>query len=228
MQPKSEFIVSPEEYAEAVAEERNESSRARNLTEIGIVFGLILAAVWTPQGRLNSFFSTSAAACVLGFAIAGPWNARDMGLAAPHRGVSKILLIGAGLCGAIWLTGQGLRFAGAGNPLPWSRSWEYAIWALVQEFIVQSVFFVRLESMFGSRRAVYYSAGLYAAAHIPSPVLAPLSFIGGIVFCELFRRYRNLFPIGVIHAALGLTIAASLPDQWLHHMRVGIGYLALH
>jgi len=41
----------------------------------------------------------------------------------------------------------------------------------------------------------------------------------------MFRRYRNIFPLGLVHAALGLTIAASLPDHWLHHMRVGIGYL---
>ncbi|PYV85471.1 MAG: CAAX protease family protein, partial [Acidobacteria bacterium] len=38
-------------------------------------------------------------------------------------------------------------------------------------------------------------------------------------------RWRNLYPIGIIHAALGLTIAFSFPDRWLHHMRVGIGFL---
>jgi hypothetical protein len=41
----------------------------------------------------------------------------------------------------------------------------------------------------------------------------------------MFRRYRNIFPLGLVHAALGLTIAASLPDSLLHHMRVGLGYL---
>lgn len=150
-----------------------------------------------------------------------------MGLTRPLTGAGTILLIGAGLCGLIWLCGAALRFAGAGYPIPWGRSWEYAIWALVQEFILQSLFFVRLESIFGSRRAIVYSATLYALAHIPSPVLTILSFIGGLIFCELFRRYRNLFPIGIIHAALGITIAASLPNPWLHHMRVGIGYLTL-
>ena len=80
----------------------------------------------------------------------------------------------------------------------------------------------------GSRRAVLAAAGLFAVAHIPSPLLTLLSFLGGILFCELFRRFRNLYPIGIIHGALGLTIAASLPDHWLHHMRVGIGYLRFH
>jgi len=66
---------------------------------------------------------------------------------------------------------------------------------------------------------------LFAAPHVPSPLLTGLSLIGGLLFCEMFRRYRNIFPLGLIHAAIGLTIAASLPDSLLHHMRVGLGYL---
>jgi len=200
----------------------------RSLLEVFVVFALILAAVWTPQGRWNALFSLGAAACVLAFAALGPWGPREMGLSRPTAGASKILLIGALLCGAIWFSGLGLRFAGLGYRVSWNRSWQYAIWALVQQFILQSVFFIRLEPMVGGRRAVLCAASLYAAAHIPSPVLTLLSFLGGLVFSELFRRWRNLFPLGVIHAALGLTIANSLPDKWLHHMRVGIGFVKSH
>ena len=84
---------------------------------------------------------------------------------------------------------------------------------------------MRLESALGSRRAVWAAALLFSAAHLPSPVLTLLSFIGGLVFCELFRRYRNILPLGLVHAMLGLTIAATFPDSLLHHMRVGLGYL---
>ena len=100
-------------------------------------------------------------------------------------------------------------------------------WSLAQEFILQSVFFLRFEALIGPRRAVVATATLFAVAHLPSPLLTLLSMIGGILFCELFRRYRNLYPIGLIHGALGLTIAASFPDKWMHHMRVGVGYLAM-
>ena len=203
----------------------NAVSRARSLVEIAIVFLLILGAVWTPQGRLNGLLSLCAAACVIAFGIASPWSSREMGLNQPLAGAGKILLIGAALCGMIW--GLGLSFAGPNYVIPWERSWQYAIWALVQEFILQSIFFVRLQAIFGSRRGMFYAASLYSIAHIPNPVLTLLSFLGGLVFCELFRRYRNLFPLGIIHAALGLTIAASFPDRWLHHMRVGVGYLAI-
>jgi hypothetical protein len=40
----------------------------------------------------------------------------------------------------------------------------------------------------------------------------------------MFRRYRSIYPIAVVHAALGLTVAVTMPDSLLHHMRVGIGY----
>ena len=174
------------------------------------------------------FFSIAAAACVVAFAITAKWTASEMGLTRPLAGVVSILISGALLCAGIALAGVALRFAGAGNPLPWGRSWQYAIWALAQEFILQSIFFLRLETILGPKRAVMAAASLFAFVHLPSPLLTFLAFCGGVVFCELFRRWRNLYPVGIIHAALGLTIAASLPDHWLHHMRVGIGYLTLH
>jgi hypothetical protein len=227
MPDKFEIIVDQKTADVRSEHEANVGPRARNLLEIALVFALILAAVWAPQGRLNSLFSISAAACALGVALAGRWGSREMGLTQPTVGAKKMLLAGTVLCGGIWAVGFALRSIGPGYPIPLSRSWQYAIWALVQEFILQSIFFIRLESVLGSRRAVFWAASLYAIAHVPSPVLTALSFFGGLFFCELFRRYRNLFPLGIIHAALGLTIATSLPDKWLHHMRVGIGFLTL-
>jgi len=84
---------------------------------------------------------------------------------------------------------------------------------------------VRMESLMGSRRAVWATGLLFALAHIPSPLLTAASFAGGLIFCEMFRRYRSIYPLGLVHAVLGLTIAASYSDALLRHMRVGIGYL---
>ena len=227
MAQKSAIIV---EYSSRMRARRGPAaatSIARNLLEISIVFILTMAAIWTPAGRLNSFFSISAAGCVVAFAIAAQWDARQMGLSRPLAGAGKILLIGCVLCALIWIGGLGFESVGPPYPVPWDRSWQYAIWAVVQEFILLSIFFVRLEPLIGCRRTVFAVSALYTIAHIPNPVLTPLSFAGGLLFCEMFRRWRNIFPIGIIHAALGLTIAASFPDKWLHHMRVGIGYLTL-
>lgn len=225
-------LISPTESAEFQSLRSNSApaatSHKRDLLEIALVFALIMLAVWTPQGLINSIFSITAAACVVAFAIAGRWEALEMGLTRPLAGALNILLMGALMCATIAAIGTALRFAGAGYPLPWNRSWQYGLWALQQEFILQSIFFLRLESVVGSRRAIWAAATLYAVAHIPSPLLTTLSLLGGLLFCECFRRWRNLYPLGIIHGVLGLTIAASLPDKWLHHMRVGIGYLTLH
>jgi hypothetical protein len=202
--------------------------RLRDLLEVLLVFGLILGAIWTPLGHLNSLLVWSAAACVLVFSASGRWSASDMGLTRPQAGLPIILIAGASCCALIALAGLALRFFGPAYHVPWLQSGEYMIWSLAQQFILQSVFFVRIEAHVGARHAVFASAVLYALAHLPSPLLSALSLLGGTLFCELFRRWRNLYPIALIHSALGLTIAGSFPDKWMHHMRVGIGYLAVH
>jgi hypothetical protein len=226
MADKAEIIVERDMSIEDMKKEPEIRSHGRDLFEIAVVFLFVLAAVWTPQGRLNSFFSLSAAVFVLVIACAGRWDSREMGLSQPLAGAGTILLSGAALCAMIWGAGSAVHSMGPSYPIPWNRAWQYAIWALVQQFILQSMFFIRLESTMSGRRAAVWTAALYAVAHIPNPALTLLSFFGGLLFCEFFRRWRNIFPLGMIHAGLGVTIAASLPDKWLHHMRVGIGYLA--
>jgi membrane protease YdiL (CAAX protease family) len=56
-------------------------------------------------------------------------------------------------------------------------------------------------------------------------VLTFTTLLGGLFFGKMFRRYRNIFPLGAVHAMVGLTLAASFSDAVLGHMRVGIGYL---
>jgi membrane protease YdiL (CAAX protease family) len=104
-------------------------------------------------------------------------------------------------------------------------AWGYVIWALIQEFILQSFFFNRFEELYGSAPAVWIAATLFAAVHLPNPILTTATLIGALFFCGAFRRYRSLYPLAIVHAMLGLTIALTVPDSLLHHMRVGIGYL---
>jgi membrane protease YdiL (CAAX protease family) len=211
--------------ARAAASTRTRPLGLSDAMQVGVVFALIIVAVWTPPGRGSTIVSLVATLCILWFAVRGRYSVREMGLSRPGSGATVILVSGIFLIVAIIFAGWVLHDLGPAQPVPWRRAWKYAIWALEQEFILQSFFFVRLESLLGSRRAVMAAALLFAATHVPSPLLTGLSLIGGLLFCEMFRRYRNIFPLGLVHAAIGLTIAASLPDNLLHHMRVGLGYL---
>ena len=198
------------------------------LLQVALAFGLILVAVWTLQGSFNRAVVLLATCLILASTVAGQWGWRELGLARPLRGAAVVLGSGILLVAVISAAGAVVRVLGPPQALPWNKAWQYAIWALAQEFILQSFIYVRLESVFGARRAVLYASLLFAVAHIPSPLLTILSLLGALFFCEMFRRYRNLYPIGLVHGALGLSIAASLPDSLLHHMRVGIGYLMYH
>jgi len=206
----------------------NQVSDLRKLMEVALVFGLILVAVWTQQGELNTAVSWAALFSTVALTLFSRYSLQELGLARPLSGAAVMLALGALFVLIIAAIGAFARVLGPSQPLPWHRAWQYAIWALLQQFILQSFIYVRLESIFGSWRALLIASGLFSVAHLPSPALTLLSLMGALFFCEMFRRYRNIFPLGLIHAALGLTIAASLPDHVLHHMRVGIGYLMYH
>jgi len=197
--------------------------------EVGLVFFLIMVAVWTPMGRVNTAADLLAVVSILWLTVRSPYSMRELGFTTPVRGT--LITLGLGIAFAITIAAAGAALQpifGPAHAVPMHRAWQYAIWAVAQEFILQSFFYLRLKSVMGHRRATWIAALLFAAVHIPSPVLTPLGFVGGLLFCELFHRYRALIPIGLAHALLGLTIAASFPDSLLHHMRVGIGYLMYH
>src|SRR5213078_5379367 len=111
-----------------------------------------------------------------------------MGVTFPS-GKSTIWIVGAGLilAATLWscaaLTGAN---AAPTHAMPLRTTWQYAVWAFLQQFMLQSFFFVRLESLLGSRRAVLATTVLYAAAHIPNPILTVGTFLAGLFFCEMF------------------------------------------
>jgi membrane protease YdiL (CAAX protease family) len=197
--------------------------------EVGLVFTAIMVAVWTPVGLPNVVANLVAILSICWFTLRSRFSARQMGLGLSWTGSLLPLAVGAGFAALIATSGYLLcRTFGPPHSVPWPRAWQYVVWSVVQEFILQAFFYLRLKSIMGHRRAVWFAAAFFAVVHIPSPLLTLLSFLGGIIFCELFNRYRSLVPIGLAHGLLGLTIAATMPDSVLHHMRVGIGYLTYH
>lgn len=113
-----------------------------------------------------------------------------------------------------------------GNPNAILHGSTYLIWAVVQQWIQQSFFFARIERVVERGvLASFTTAALFGLAHLPNPVLAPLTFLGGWLLSELYRRYRSVVPLGIAHGVVGLAIALAVPDSLNHHMRVGLGYL---
>ena len=203
-------------------------TRGRTLLVLGIGYALILVAVWT-EGRPQLIWDAAAAAWIAAAVVAGGRPARELGLGirgfVPALRAIAIALIAVGIIVLAGWDGGTLRPLYGTRP-PGIHSFGYAIWALMQEFILNSFFYLGFERLLGNnRKAVAATCVLFASAHLPNPFLTPATLLGGWFFVEMFRRYRNLYPIAVAHAMLGLAIAMSVPDSVLHHMRVGIGYL---
>lgn len=190
------------------------------------MYGIIEAALWT-EGPWRYGFSLLALLVVVGIGILRRdlWPRLGLG----HRGLAASLWVvpaAAALAGAIVLAGYFAHTLHSpyGNwPVAVTG---YALWALQQEYLLQSFFLVRLEYLLGDGRMSFLAAvALFSVAHIPNPVLMAATALMAAVFCALFRRYRNLYALAAAHAMFGLSVGLAMPDWMVRHMHVGIGYL---
>jgi membrane protease YdiL (CAAX protease family) len=193
-----------------------------------VAYAFLEYALWSSRLAVRNKWAFIAAATIFLFVLVDRPSIQRMGLGLPSsRGATLVLAVSFAAALTMILA---VRWAGGQIPAnpTWPSlhlAWEYVVWALIQEFLLQSFVFTRCEELFGSRPAVWVAGSLFAGAHLPSPILTTFTLIGGLFFCEMFRRYRSIYPLGVVHAILGLTIAATMPASLLHNMRVGIGYL---
>ncbi len=191
------------------------------------VYALVQGALWTTGGT-QLVFALLAAAWVLLSTFLAARTPRQLGITL--SGLTQSLwVVPATMCVAGllilggWMTGSLHDLHGRHAPL-W-HGLLYLVWAFVQQFMLQSFLFVRLEAVLGDgRKAVLATALLFSVAHIPNAVLVAATFVLAMVVTEVFRRHRNLYPLAIAHGLLGLALAVSLPDALTHHMRVGIAY----
>jgi hypothetical protein len=105
----------------------------------------------------------------------------------------------------------------------------YFAFCVLQQVILNSFLHNRMLSLV---RNEWIAAGLtgtiFAACHWPNPVLVPLTFIGGCAMAWMFGRIRNIIPLAIGQALLGVLVSLAFPMAWHHHMRVGPGYGSWH
>jgi hypothetical protein len=201
--------------------------KTRVLAELGLGYGLILAAIWTPSPwREVLYFVT------LGWIVVANWSSFP-GWAA--MGVRRV-----GFSRSLWVVGLALAVVGFavlvasrldtlhaphGSLLLVEGFWGYTLWSFLQQFLLQGFFLRRLRVVLpDTRLAVLAAASLFALAHLPNPVLTVLTMVWGVLSCLIFLRYRNLFTVGLVHALLGVCVAVTVPGTIQHGMRVGLGY----
>lgn len=196
--------------------------------EVSFVFAGVVAYIWRLQFTFPDF-----AVVLLVFIIATFFLHRDRlqdlglgshGLLAGMREVAiPALMIGGVLAVAAVLRDAlplGLfaadKLAGLGK---------YFAWCLLQEFVLQSFFANRLVLIFkDQRRAAWMNGLIFAAVHIPNPVLVPVTLLGGYLLTRIFFSTRNLVPLALAQAIVGSLLAVAVPATWHHGLRVGPGY----
>ena len=74
-------------------------------------------------------------------------------------------------------------------------------------------------------RAAVGAAVLFAALHLPNPLLTCLSLFAAVGWREWYRRHPNLPAVWASHFALSFAVMATQDSEWLRRMRVGAAYL---
>jgi membrane protease YdiL (CAAX protease family) len=203
-------------------------SKRRDAIEIAVAYALIMAVEWTPRPLQRVLWLVAAAG--LAFIV---WRSFDGWQAMGFRTANFLRSLWI-VAAALLLAAVAVVFAARmhtllmpGSVLAFFATYcAYAVWAGVQQFLLQGVFLLRFLRLISSPALAALAASLlFAAAHLPNPVLMPITFIWGFAACLLFLRYRNIYPLMLAHAILGITVAITIPGPADHNMRVGLGYL---
>ncbi len=210
--------------------EETAMGRDRRRYEIGIAlaYALILAVEWTPRPLQRVLWIVAAVGVVLivGQSFEG-WRA--MGFRTLNLGRSLWIAGAALMIAAVAIAIAARRhtlLVPAGTRAFVTTYCAYALWSGVQQFLLQGVFLLRfLRLISRPAGAALLASVLFALAHLPNPVLTPVTFVWGLAACMLFLRYRNIYPLMVAHAVLGIAVAMTVPGPVDHNMRVGLGYL---
>ncbi|MGA8042490.1 MAG: CPBP family intramembrane glutamic endopeptidase [Terracidiphilus sp.] len=206
----------------------HDSGRAGALVELGVCYALILITIWTARPLQRWLYWTALAWVVVttirsfhgwqayGFRRAGFWRA------------AWVLVVAAVLSAIGAATAHNFATLHTPHgPAAWVRTFGgYTVWSLMQQFLLQGYFLLRILRFIPNPRwAALTAASLFALAHLPNPILTPVTLLWGIVACTVFLRARNIYPLALAHAIFGISIAVMLPPPVIHNMRVGLGYV---
>ena len=120
---------------------------------------------------------------------------------------------------AVGLLTDSVRPVDSCEELPWGLFWSFG-----QQYLLQAFAYTRLREVIASTRAAAFAAAtVFALFHLPNPLLSMATLIMGWISCRLFQRHPNLVTLACSHALLSLTLAHTLPAEWMHGLRVGPG-----
>ena len=204
-------------------------STRRDLLDLAVGYTLIMATIWTvnPTQRILYWLAFA-------WIIATTWARRD--------GWTALGLGRKGLLQSLWIVGVALLLSAAAIFIAWRThtlhslhgptpifctDGAYIVWSIMQQFLLQSYFLLRLLRLLPGKTAPILAAtGIFALAHLPNPILTPITLVWGAIACVLFLRYRNIYTLGLAHGIMGLCVAVDRAKlRCTTTCAVGLGYL---
>lgn len=98
-------------------------------------------------------------------------------------------------------------------------------WALFQQYALQGYMNRRAQAALGKGGgSILLVATLFAMLHLPNPVLAVLTLLGGLIWATIYQREANLFALAASHTIASISLAIALPLNVINGLRVGFKY----
>jgi hypothetical protein len=225
---------------------RPQPGLARDLLELILGYGLVIGLIWTPDPLQRML---SPIALVVTFAVVmvrrRDLQQRDLQQNDVQQNHPQNAPLGFGWTGLVpsfWIFPAALALAAVSMFIAakigtlhalykgdFRHVTGYLLWTTYQQFLLQDYFMPRAVRLLSSENAgIAITAVLFSLAHLPNLALTAATLVWGAVSCILFRRYRNLYALGLAQGVLGLGFAVCVPDTLSHHLRVGLGYLRYH
>lgn len=201
-------------------------ARKLAILEPAVVFALILAYIWKLRYAERNSWMAILALMLLSHVLRGETPAK-VGLGARHLADGVREMLPAMTLFALALVAGGMlahsireiRFQQAALALA-----AYLPWGLVQQYALNGYFLNRFDAMVPRRAAPLASAAAFCCAHAPNWFLMPVTLLLGYCSARIYRRYPNLYLLGMAHGAVGFLLYLVIPDSISHHLNVGPGW----
>ncbi len=99
------------------------------------------------------------------------------------------------------------------------------LWALFQQYSLNGFINRRAQLVFGKgTTSVVLVALVFGILHLPNPLLALVTLVGGLIWAVAYQRQPNLLALALSHAIVSLTMALTISPRLLNSLRVGFKY----
>ena len=99
------------------------------------------------------------------------------------------------------------------------------LWALFQQYALNGFINRRAQLALGKgAKSIVLVGVVFSLLHLPSPLLALATLVGGLIWAAVYQRQPNLFALALSHAIVSITAALTISPGLLNSLRVGFKY----